>query len=173
MALLQSTGAEHYSKPRSALLFEKFLLACDGLAARLGRAPANAPHLDLGIRGEEAGFFHLRRLGYVVVARRWQSYRHPGDIDLIAWDRDTLCFIEVKTRSSHAVAEAQAAVDKDKRRTLRRLAWHYLRYLTTPSEEARFDVLTVYLEEGKQPEFNLFRGAFDWSELREDRRGTF
>ena len=159
------------TRPHAGLLLQKLLAASDAMAQRLGREPANPPHLELGMRGEEAAFFHLRRLGYIVVARRWHSYRHPGDLDLIAWEQGTLCFIEVKARSSHAVAEAEAAVDRDKRRTLRRLAWHYLRYLPTPSSEARFDVLTVYFEEGLEAEFHLFRGAFGWSDARHsDRR---
>lgn len=152
---------------RRGLFLETALGVCDQLAARLGRTPAMTPHLDLGLRGEQAAFFHLRRLGYVIVAQRWRSYRHPGDIDLIGWDGGTLCFIEVKARTSHAVAETEAAVDRDKRRTLRRLAWHYLRYLPTPSTEARFDVLTVYFPEEQKPEFHLFRSAFAWSEHRE------
>ncbi|HEY0796847.1 MAG TPA: YraN family protein [Acidisarcina sp.] len=154
-------------KPRPGWLLDHLLRTCDGLSQRLGRTPRLAPHLELGVRGEEAAFFYLRRLGYVIVAQRWRSYRHPGDLDLIGWDGETLCFIEVKTRTSHAIAEAEAAVDRDKRRTLRRLAWHYLRYLPTPSSEARFDVLTVYLQQEKKTEFHLFRGAFGWSEHRD------
>jgi putative endonuclease len=181
MPLLRSTviephtgeafGRPAYVEPRAGWLLDTVMKTCDRMSERFGRTPRIAPHLDLGLRGEEAAFFHLRRLGYVIVAQRWRSYRHPGDLDLIGWDGERLCFIEVKARTSHAVAEAEAAVDRDKRRTLRRLAWHYLRYLPTPSSEARFDVLTVYFEDGKKTEFHLFRGAFGWSEHRE--RGSY
>lgn len=158
---------EAYISPRSGLILELFLRGCDSLAAKLGRSRLSAPHLQLGERGEEAAAFHLRRLGYVVVARRWRSYRHPGDVDLIAWEGATLCFIEVKARSSHAVAEAETAVDRDKRRNLRRIARHYMRYFPVDYCEARFDVVTVYFKEKSAPEFHLFRGAFGWSEHRE------
>jgi putative endonuclease len=56
-----------------------------------------APHTRTGRRGEEDAYFHLRRLGYIMVARNFRSPRQHGEIDLIAWDKDVLCFIEVKT----------------------------------------------------------------------------
>ncbi|HTZ89469.1 MAG TPA: YraN family protein [Alloacidobacterium sp.] len=137
-------------------LFEKFI---DIAALRRQSEPA---HLATGRRGELAAFFYLRRQGYIVVARGWRSGRLRGDIDLIAWNGDTLCFIEVKTRSTHDVATAEAAVDEDKRRTLRRLARSYMRQLPNNEVAARFDILSIYLEKEKAAEFELFRGAFDW-----------
>jgi hypothetical protein len=58
-----------------------------------------AAHLATGLRGEEEALFHLRGLGYTIVARRWTSPRARGDADLIGWDGEWLCFIEVKTRT--------------------------------------------------------------------------
>src|SRR5437868_6338146 len=68
---------------------------------RLDRLPRLqlAPHLETGLLGERAALFELGRRGYLVVARRWISIRHRGDLDLIAWQGDCLCFIEVKTRT--------------------------------------------------------------------------
>jgi putative endonuclease len=138
-------------------LFEKFI---ETAALRRHGEP---PHLATGRRGELSAFFYLRRQGYVVVARGWRSGRLRGDVDLIAWHGDTLCFIEVKTRTTRDVATAEAAVDEDKRRTLRRLARSYIRQLPHKDIAARFDILSIYLEKEKAPEFELFRGAFDWS----------
>jgi len=135
----------------------------DRMSAKLGRTPARAPHLALGIRGEEAAFFHCRREGYIVTARSWRSHRYAGDIDLIGWEGDCLCFIEVKTRTTRNVATAESAVDESKRQTLRKMARHYLRQLPNPAS-ARFDVLSIYFESDKQPDFLLFRNAFGWSE---------
>jgi Holliday junction resolvase-like predicted endonuclease len=104
----------------SLRLLEDFVHATDYLAARLGRG--RAAHLELGRRGEEAAFFYLRRRGYTVVARDWCSGKAPGDLDLVAWEGTTLCFVEVKTRTSRNVATAESAVDSDKTRVLRRLA---------------------------------------------------
>ena len=122
------------------------------------------PHLATGLRGEQAALFELRRRGIVIVARRWTSPRVLGDVDLIGWEGETLCFIEVKTRTARDLAPAEVQVDEDKRRTLRSLARAYLR--TFPESErstipVRFDVVSVYLL-GGAPEFDLFPGAFDW-----------
>jgi len=145
------------------LFFERSLATLDRLSAKLGRKPSHAPHLALGFRGEEAGFFYLRGKGYVITARSWRSHRYAGDIDLIGWDRECLCFIEVKTRTTRDVASAESAVDESKRKTLRKMARHYMRQLPAPAE-VRFDVLAIYFEAGKQAEFILFQNAFGWSE---------
>lgn len=130
------------------------------------RKPESRPqHLVTGERGEEAAFFFLQRQGFVVVAQRWNDGPLPGDIDLIAWQEDVLCFIEVKTRTSKDVATASSAVDRDKRRVLRRLAGHYLHHLPEGERpETRFDIVTVYELAGKQPEIQLIPAAFGWSE---------
>lgn len=144
----------------------RFFEAFVNTAAR--RRTKEAAHLATGRRGELAAYFHLRRQGYIVVARSWRSSRLRGDIDLIAWDGDALCFIEVKTRTTRDIATAEAAVDEDKRRALRRLARNYMRQLPDANTPARFDILSIYFEKNwfekeKAAEFELFRGAFDWS----------
>jgi len=145
-------------------LFAALVDACDRVAVRRG---AEAPHLVTGRRGERAAFFYLRRKRVVVVARGWRSGIVRGDLDLIAWEGDTLCFVEVKTRTTRAVATAEASVDEDKRRAIRRLARHYLRQLPNAQRDApevpvRFDILSIYFEEGKPTDFDHFRGAFGW-----------
>ena len=134
--------------------------------ARAGarRSPARAPHLATGVRGERVAYFWLRRHGYIVVARGWHSSRARGDLDLIAWQGNTLCFVEVKTRTTRAVAPAHFAVDRDKRFVLRRLARHYLRLLPSRDVKMRFDILSIYFEAGKLPDFEHFPGAFGWTE---------
>ncbi len=145
------------------LLLQRSLAAIDRLSARLGRTPLHAPHLALGLRGEEAAFFYLRGHGYVITARTWRSHRYAGDIDLIGWEGDCLCFIEVKTRTTRDVASAESAVDERKRKTLRKMARHYMRQLPAPAA-VRFDVLAIYFEAGKRDEFILFRNSFGSSE---------
>ncbi len=107
--------------------------AVNALVCTAERQAGLPAHLSTGQRGERAAFFWLRRRGYTVVARSWRSARAPGDLDLIAWQhtphQDTLCFIEVKTRTTRLVAPAHFSVDDRKRRVLRRLARHYLHQL--------------------------------------------
>jgi putative endonuclease len=135
-----------------------------GQRRNLRRRAALPDHLVTGLRGERAAYFWLRRRGYIVVARAWRSARAPGDLDLIAWQGPTLCFIEVKTRTSRAVAPAHLAVDEHKRRTLRRLARHYLRLLPCRDVATRFDILSIYFEPQREPAFEHHPNAFDWAE---------
>ena len=148
-------------------LLERAMSGLDRMAARRGRNESLPEHLVTGMEGEDAAFFHLRRKGYTVVARRWSSGDVPGDVDLIAWQDSLLCFIEVKTRTARDMTPAEAAVDWHKRQTLRRLARRYVRQL--PQETApqvRFDVVSVYLVPGEERQIEHFEGAFGWSEGR-------
>ena len=128
------------------------------------RASKDAPTRRTGRHGEEDAYFYLRRHGYVMVARNYRSPRHHGEIDLIGWNNDVLCFVEVKTRTTHDVKPAEAAVDRDKRRAVRRLVGDYLRGLPRRQYSAtppwRFDVITVYYEgENSDPQFEVFQNA--------------
>jgi putative endonuclease len=117
-------------------------------------------HQRTGRRGEEEAYFYLRKHGYVMVARNYRSSRRRGEIDLIGWNEGVLCFIEVKTRTSHDVKPAEAAVDRDKRRELAGMARDYLRRLRE-EVEWRFDVVSVYYESpGTPARIELFKNAF-------------
>ena len=105
-----------------------------------------------------------------MVARNWRSRGRKGEIDLIGWDGGVLCFIEVKTRSSHAVAPAEAAVDRAKQRELRGMAALYLRRCSVRARASRFDVVSVYLVPGEPPEIELFKDAFSWRSMSGKRR---
>lgn len=146
---------------------ERALAALKRVARRASPAD-DAAHLATGIDGEDAAFFYLERKRYSVVAQRWSSGLEAGDLDLVAWQGPMLCFIEVKTRTAHGMAPAEAAVDWEKRNTLRKLARSYIRQLPAKSiPPVRFDVLSVYLIPGNEKEFVHFEGAFGWSEQME------
>lgn len=132
------------------------------LAQRVHPRYQKAPHLLVGERGEFEALFYLRRLGFQVVERRWQAPDLRGDIDLIAWEGDTLVCVEVKTRTARDLTPALSAVDDVKRRTLRDLAKAYRRTIPRNPEGKtvlRFDVVSVYLLEGKV-ECEILRSAF-------------
>jgi putative endonuclease len=133
----------------------------DSLAARRGGGPT---HLATGEQGEREALFHLRKLGYTVVAQRWKSAKLWGDIDLVGWDGPTLCFVEVKTRGARDGMTAESAVDRDKRDMLRRMARAYLKGFPEKLRvdvPVRFDVVSVYLLP-TGTEFEVYRGAFGW-----------
>ena len=78
----------------------------DWLAERVLPPDEKPAHQRTAMRGEEDAYFHLRSLGYVIVARNYRTARCRGEIDLIGWEQDVLCFVEVKTRTSHDVKSA-------------------------------------------------------------------
>src|ERR1700748_1084206 len=136
----------------------------DTLAERRGRGRGGTGHLATGERGEREALFYLRKQGYIVVARRWKSAKLWGDIDLVGWDGEWLCFVEVKTRRGRDQMAAGVAVDREKIDMLRRLARAYLRGFPEKLRgevPVRFDVVSVYLLPSGV-EFDLFRGAFGW-----------
>ncbi len=108
-------------------LLQLALRILDAFARLLPGGRKAAAHLVTGRRGEEAAYFHLRREGYTIVARNFRSRRRRGEIDLVGWDGDTLCFIEVKTRTTLDVKPPEAAVDREKQRELAAMAREYVR----------------------------------------------
>ncbi len=142
-----------------AAMTRTLIRVLDWLSNRLPTSDMSARHLRVGRRGEEDAYFHLRHLGYVMVARNFRSPRCRGEIDLIGWDGDVLCFIEVKTRTTHHVKPAEAAVDWHKRREVAEVAREYRRKLP-PSCQWRFDIVSVYYESGSsRPQIELFQNA--------------
>src|SRR5579859_390005 len=63
--------------------------------------------LRVGVRGETYAYWHLRRLGYVFIAKNYEPAREKGELDLVGFDGDTLAFVEVRTR---AVAKGKIAL---------------------------------------------------------------
>src|SRR5258708_5064864 len=118
----------------------------DALAARRAAGRGLPTHLATGERGEREALSHLRKMGYTVVARRWRNAKLWGDIDLIGWDGEWLCFIEVKTRGGRDGMAAESAVDRGKLDMLRRMARAYLRGVPGKLREGGpggFDVAAV------------------------------
>lgn len=113
----------------------------------------------IGRLGEEDAYFYLRSAGYAMVARNYRSPRQRGEIDLIGWDGDVLCFIEVKTRTSRDVKTPEAAVDRHKRREVAAVAREYMRRLPR-SCQWRFDIVSVYYaNSSSRPQIEVFRNA--------------
>ena len=131
----------------------------DWLAVRVLPADPRPARHRIGAKGEEDAYFHLRKLGYVMVERNFRSPRSRGEIDLIGWENDVLCFIEVKTRTTRDVKTAEAAVDRYKRREIAQVARDYLRRVS-PSCQWRFDIVSVYYcSPSSRPKIEVFRNA--------------
>src|SRR6202166_5079258 len=137
-------------------LTQATIRALDWLAART-LSPEDMPaHQRTGRRGEGDTYFYLRRRGYTIIARNYRSPHNRGELDLVGWDRDILCFIEVKTRTTDDVKPAEAAVDRHKQKELSMVARDFLRLMPV-SCQWRFDRLSVYYKTGnRRPSFRSF-----------------
>ena len=126
-----------------------------------------AGHLALGREGEAEAYFFLRRLGYRFVATNFRVPHNRGEIDLIGWDKDVLCFIEVKTRTDDSFAPPSTAVTKEKQKHIVSVAKSYLRRLPGERPPCRFDVVSVVpSDSGGAPALSVRKGAFAWSAPR-------
>jgi len=113
----------------------------------------------LGKRGEAVAARFLRRLGYRIVARSQRDML--GEMDLIAIDRRTVVFVEVKTRKSHQAGHPAEAVGQAKQRRLTRLALGFLKRHDLLEQRARFDVVAVtWPNEQAKPTIEHFPNAF-------------
>lgn len=100
-------------------------------------------YVSEGERGEDLAHRHLRSRGFVVVARNWRPPQGGGEIDLVAWDRETLVFVEVKSRASAEISAPERAISEDKIRALRRTARDYVRRSGADPGNVRFDVIAI------------------------------
>jgi putative endonuclease len=125
--------------------------------------PSKDSHLRLGERGEKLAARFLRSHGFKILYRNFRG-RQGGEIDLVCRERDTLVFVEVKTRTREDFGRPLEAVNPEKQRriSLGGLAW--LRLLGDPDILFRFDVVEVVIAEGTDPRLELIRNAFQLSE---------
>jgi putative endonuclease len=114
---------------------------------------AVAAHIELGRRGEEWAISYLERAGYRIVGanfalpigRNTRGVVVNAEIDVVAYDGETLCFIEVKTRASDWFAPPEVNVDLRKQRQVARAGRAYCRMLDLMDAPYRFDVLSVII----------------------------
>jgi putative endonuclease len=174
--------------PRRLKTFLTKAVESDGDAPAREVIPAEiaagaAPHLLLGQRGERLAAEHLESLGYTLVAsnftlpvgrNRRGSLVH-AEIDLVAYEDITLCFIEVKTRASDWFAAPEANVDLRKQRQISRAARVYRRIFGLTGASYRYDVVSVILppadERGQasRPRLKVLRNFWTDEKFRKRR----
>ena len=132
---------------------------------------------ELGSRGESLAAEYLVSAGYrivltnfkVPVGRNSKGVQVTGEIDIIALDDDTLCFIEVKTRRSDEFTPVITAVDTRKQRQITRTAKVYRRIFAIRVMEYRYDVVTVLTPKHSEPEIQLIKGFWSDTKFRKRR----
>lgn len=113
----------------------------------------------IGRHGEDIAARFLQASGHRVVARNFRK-KGGGEVDIIAARGKMILFVEVKTRGRHGKVRPLDAVTKDKQRLIERGANAWLRKLRTRNIPWRFDVIEVWLEDGRTPTINHVRDAF-------------
>lgn len=145
-----------------------------------------ASHLELGKRGEELAAAYLLQAGYRIVAANFSipvGRNRAGalinvEIDLVAYEGQTLCFIEVKSRASDWFAPPEANVDRRKQRQIARAARAYRRRFDLVNAPYRYDVITVVLpaEEERRGDWEIQLLRNYWTEDKLKKRiwsGTY
>jgi putative endonuclease len=133
---------------------------------------------SLGKLGETYAAAYLEQRGYRLVAanftvpvgRNLRGAVVNAEIDLVAYDAGTLCFVEVKTRASDWFAPPQVNVDLRKRRQITRAARVYRQMFGIEDEPHRYDVITVVLNNESSPQIELLRNFWTEASLRKHRR---
>lgn len=112
-----------------------------------------------GDRGEAEVARYLRKKGYILLASQWRC--RFGELDLVARSkRGTICFVEVKLRSSGSIGLPREFVDSRKRERLRTAASAYLSAHDIDAP-VRFDVAEVYQEQNGSLRVEYLENAFE------------
>ena len=106
--------------------------------------------LSLGRWGEDQAVKYLRKKRFKIVERNFTC--RMGEIDIIARDKDSLVFVEVKTKSGHAHPPPRYSVNRRKQRQIIRVAKFYLKQMVSPGLRCRFDVIEIIAGGGRRPE---------------------
>ncbi len=114
---------------------------------------------QIGQHGEDLAVVYLKQQGYRILERNFKT--KYGEIDIIAQEGSTLCFVEVKTRSSEDYGTPFESISKPKQYKLSRVALGYLKYKKLFDVEARFDVISVLKEKGTDYKIEIIKDAFD------------
>jgi len=121
---------------------------------------------NLGLRGERQAKRFLKRRGLKILAT---NYRSPtGEIDLIALDRstrkqmgaETIVFVEVKTRTSDYFTGPESAVNRDKKRRIKKVARYYLAHHPTDGYNVRYDIVSIVARDAEKPQIKYIPNAF-------------
>ena len=96
---------------------------------------------NIGQKGEVLAKRFLQKHGYKIITTNYSNKQ--GEIDIIALEKDTIVFIEVKARSNNYFGLAKEAIDEHKKQKIAKVALYYLRNHCKEDVKARFDVIAI------------------------------
>jgi putative endonuclease len=102
----------------------------------------------------------LKKQGYKILETNYKT--KLGEIDIIAKDKDTLAFIEVKARHSDRYGVPKYAVTPKKKKKISMAALWYLKTTDQFNQKARFDVVGIF-SQTSTPRIEVIKNAFELS----------
>lgn len=117
-----------------------------------------AKHLEIGKMGEREAAKYLSKSNYKILQLNFRS--KFGEIDIIAMHKDTIVFIEVKTRKNNLYGTPGQAVNKSKQRKIIKTALFYLKIKNIYHKNVRFDIVEVWQENNKVMDIHIIPNAF-------------
>lgn len=115
-------------------------------------------HITLGDLGEKAASHYLTTKGYALTHRKYRT--KLGEIDIIAKHKNTIVFVEVKTRRNTTYGSPAEAVNYRKQQKIIQTAQCYLKHSNNYNCLCRFDIIEVVLESQGIFTFNHITNAF-------------
>lgn len=118
------------------------------------------PTISIGKKGEDTAERYLKRHGYRILEKNFKS--PSGEIDIIALDKGTIVFIEVKTRRSNEFGPPELSVNSIKRQKLVKSAFNFLSRKRVKDTPCRFDIVSITESpDGKDQRVSLIKDAFE------------
>ena len=121
--------------------------------------PVTNTRKSIGAIGEEMASNFLKKQGYKIVEKNFRT--KLGEIDIVALDRGTIAFVEVKTRNNTNFGFPQEAVGLKKQKKISQVASIYLNQKNLNAEKARFDVVAILLSPDQTEKIELIKDAFE------------
>jgi len=113
---------------------------------------------ETGDYGEELARRFLKNLSYEIVEQNYH-FGH-GEIDIIARDKETLVFVEVKYRHNLEYGPPELAISNSKQKQIKRTAEAYLYEREIKGQICRIDVIAILHLKGTKPQINHIINAF-------------
>lgn len=114
---------------------------------------------ELCEQGEYLAKKFLKKNGYKILERNYTT--RYGEIDIIAFDKGVISFVEVKTRQSDIFGAPELAITNKKRSRIVRTALKYIIVNKIEDVDYRFDVVSIlFKKDSKKPDIGLLKNAF-------------
>jgi putative endonuclease len=111
-----------------------------------------------GRESESTAVIHLKKHGYKIIEQNYRTLL--GEIDIIAKEKNTIVFVEVKARKSARYGNPKCSITQKKKRKISMVALYFLKVTNQSGKKARFDVVSIS-SGGTNPEIEIIKNAFD------------